>query len=54
MGPLNLLLLKYRDSRLGQENPEFDGRFPDRELFVKVTTCREDTLKRFWGIVPVR
>jgi hypothetical protein len=53
MGPLNLLIVKLRNSRLGQENSEFDGRLPYRELFASRCCCREDMLKRLWGIVPV-
>jgi hypothetical protein len=47
MGPLNLLQPKYRYSRLGHENPESDGRLPNRELLFKDITCGDKMLKRF-------
>jgi hypothetical protein len=49
MGRLNLLPPKYRNSRLGQENPESDRRLPYRELFTKEISWKEEMLKGFWG-----
>ena len=53
-GPLILLLLRNRVSRLGQEILVSSGRFPEKEFMVNKRYFRDVTLKIFWGIVPVR
>ena len=54
IGPLNLFRPISKASRLGQENRVFDGRLPNKELVTKEIPCREEMLKMFWGIAPMR